>query len=338
MKKLLLSFVAFAFVIALAACAKTTTATKGTTTVTNNTTITENVTTTTNKGTTRYKEEREVTILAPQGTPALVQMYIEKDKADFNYKIDLCQGSDPLAAAFASKSYDFIYAPLNLGAKLYVKTKGYKLLATVVDCNYYFVTTGVEEINKEAFENKSIVVFGQAAMSGILSRMILSDYEIDLTKVTYVSSVADSQSTFIADSSVIALVSEPQLSAIEKKVEGVKSLSVKNEYTRITGETNLPQAACFVNAETDSAIVERYLANLEISLRTVVTNVVTSAELGSTLYTNFAKPILMNAIPRSEIVLTLAKDAKPKCEKFFALLDALNPEIIGGEVDEGFYY
>ena len=270
-------------------------------------------------GCTKYKEKEEIKILTPMGTPALSQIYIEKEKEAYNYKIDAVQGSDPLAAAFTSKSYDFIYAPLNLGAKLYINNKNYKLLATVVDCNYYLVMKSDKDFTLNDIKDKNIVIFGESAMSGIVSRYVFEKNSLSDLNISYVNSVQDSMSAFIADKSIVALVSEPQLSTLESKVEGIKALSMKEEYTKASNEKNLPQAALFVRSDLNRNKEE-------------------ASELGSTLYPSFTKDTLLNAFPRSEINVLSAKDAKDKCESFFNLLNGYNPKILGGTVDESFYF
>ena len=289
-------------------------------------------------GCTKYKEKEEIKILTPMGTPALSQIYIEKEKEAYNYKIDAVQGSDPLAAAFTSKSYDFIYAPLNLGAKLYINNKNYKLLATVVDCNYYLVMKSDKDFTLNDIKDKNIVIFGESAMSGIVSRYVFEKNSLSDLNISYVNSVQDSMSAFIADKSIVALVSEPQLSTLESKVEGIKALSMKEEYTKASNEKNLPQAALFVRSDLDKEIAKRYLDHLKDSAKKINRNKEDAAELGSTLYPSFTKDTLLNAFPRSEINVLSAKDAKEKCESFFNLLNGYNPKILGGTVDESFYF
>lgn len=289
-------------------------------------------------GCTKYKEKEEIKILTPMGTPALSQIYIEKEKEAYNYKIDAVQGSDPLAAAFTSKSYDFIYAPLNLGAKLYINNKNYNLLATVVDCNYYLVMKSDKDFTLNDIKDKNIVIFGESAMSGIVSRYVFEKNSLSDLNISYVNSVQDSMSAFIADKSIVALVSEPQLSTLESKVEGIKALSMKEEYTKASNEKNLPQAALFVRSDLDKEIAKRYLDHLKDSAKKINRNKEEASELGSTLYPSFTKDTLLNAFPRSEINVLSAKDAKDKCESFFNLLNGYNPKILGGTVDESFYF
>ncbi|MBP5342502.1 hypothetical protein J6Y73_01030 [bacterium] len=286
----------------------------------------------------KYKESTEIKILAPMGTPAVSQMYVQKEKEAYNYKIDLVQGADSLSAAFTSKSYDFIYAPLNLGAKMYLNNKNYKLLATVVNCNYYLVIKKDGNFTLDDIKDKHIVLFGQGQMSSIVANYIFDKNNITGLNISYVGNVAESMSAFIADNSIVALISEPQLSKLEGAVQGLKTISLKEEYTKVTKENNLPQAALFIRSDLDSNIAKRYLSNLKSSVNKVNKNIEESAELGSTLYTSFTKDELIKAIPRSEIELNDAKAAKENIEKFFSIINEYNDKLIGGTIDDEFYF
>lgn len=287
------------------------------------------------------KEKDTVTILTPMGSPALSQMYVEEKKDEYNYKIDAVQGADALSSAFLTKSYDIIFAPLNLGAKMYINNQNYKLLAIVTDCNYYFVVKSETDLTLDTVKSMNITLFGEAAMSGIISRYVLSNGnkdDISSLNIIYVNSVADSMSEFIKDNSICALLSEPQLSTLSTKVSGLKVLSVKDEYTKLSKLDNVPQAGCFVRSDLEKDVVSRYKNQLKDSISKVNKNVDDSAVLGNKLYSSFSVEVLKNAIPRSEIVFKDGKTAKTNAENFFKLLNDYNPKLLGGEVDEGFYF
>lgn len=285
-----------------------------------------------------YKEENQVTFLMPAGAPAISQIYIQQNKESYNYKIDVVQGSDPLSAAFVSKSYDFIYAPLNLGAKMYINNQNYKLLALIVSCNYYFVTSTTEEFTLSDLSEKEIVIFGQNAPSGILARLILTSNNLTDLNITYVNSVADSTNELVLDNSKVVLTAEPSLSSLEGKVNNLKTISIADEYAKINSSFKMPQAALFVRSDIDSAVANRYLTYIEDSINKVTTSIDESAELGATLYPSFTKEALINAIPRCELDFVKSTEASSRCEAFFEILNNVNPNIIGGTVDENFYY
>lgn len=288
----------------------------------------------------KHKESREVSILSPSGSPALAQMYIEESEADYNYKIDIVQGADPLSAAFISKSYDFIYAPLNLGAKMYLNNANYKLLSVVVYCNYYLVYKGDTALTISDLANKKIVLFGENAVSGIIARMIFEENGLTLSEmdITYVNAVADAQSELIKDNSIVVLSSEPSLSVLESKISGLKTISMYDEYSKLHENENLPQAGIFVRSDIEEDIAKRYLSNLEASAKKVNKNIEESAGLGSSLYPSFTKEVLTSAIARSEINIVYGNTMKEECNAFFSILNSYNPNLIGGTINNEFYF
>ena len=72
----------------------------------------------------------ELTMIMPTGTPALALS--EFAMTQENVKAEVVAGSDPLVAAFTSKSHDIIVAPVNLGAKMYSVYQEYVLYKTFV--------------------------------------------------------------------------------------------------------------------------------------------------------------------------------------------------------------
>jgi len=317
MKKIIITFFTLVLSLSLVSCTNKTTSIKGT-----------------------LKEERKVSILSPNGSPALSLMYIENVKDSYNYQIDYVDGADPLTAAFTSKSYDFIFAPLNLGAKMYRNNGNYKLLSEVVSCNYYFATVTSEDFTMESLSSKSLVIFGENAVSGIIARYVISNSALDITKmdITYVNSVQDAQSELVKNPSKVILTAEPSLSILKSKISGIKTISILDTYTSITKKTVLAQAACFVRSDIESGIAERFSSYLENSIDQVNNHPSESAVLGHSIFNNFSEKALLVAIPQMNLKYVSSKNAKNDCADFFTLLNSVNPKLIGGDIDDGFYY
>jgi len=284
------------------------------------------------------KEKDTVKILAPSGTPALSQMYVEEKKDNYNYKIDIVGGVDPLASAFTSASYDIIYAPINLGAKMYLNNGNYRLLGVVVYCNYYLVTKTDTDFTLDSLQGKDIVLFGENAVSGIMATYIFNENNLSNLNITYVNSVAEAQAELIKDPSKVILTAEPSLSVLESKLSGLKNISLSDEYETITGSVSFPQAGVFVKTTLDENVILRYEGHLKASVAKLYSDNTGSATLGSSLYTSFTKSVLEEAIPRSNINYKSALDAKNDCIAFFNLLNTYNPNLIGGEIDDDFYF
>ncbi len=325
MKKILTLLLGLVLGLALIGCGSKTTET-----------TTVSTTQTTTEATLDYSTPLKV--IAPNGAPALSQIYAELDA---NYDVEVVNGADLLAAAFGSESHDFIYAPTNLGAKLYNSGIQYKLAAAVTFGNYYLVSSQ-ENFTLASLEGQEIVVFGQNATSDIILRYILEQNNITAT-LTYVASAGDANAEFVLDSNKIILSAEPLLSVMGVQLAAqsrtFNTIDLQAEYMAITGEDSYPQAGVFVKADLDSEYVEAYLTILEASVNTVNNDIEQTITQATALGYTFPGPVLTTAIPRSNIGFVRATEIKSDLEDYFNIILEMNSALIGGQLpDDDFYF
>lgn len=282
------------------------------------------------------KEVEVMTIMTPSGIPALSQMYLQQDEEQ--YIVDIVVGADPLVSAFAAETHDFIFAPTNLGAKLYHSSDNYRFLAGVSFGSYYFITVQEEAFTINSLENKEIVVFGQNQTSDIIVRYILSELGINAT-ITYVDSISSASALFIQDTSKIVLMAEPNLSILKATHGDMDIIDLQDEYEQITGEDSYPQAGVFVHKNVSKQQVNQFLSDLEVSITKVNTEISASADLAVELSYSFSKEVLIEAIPRCNIGFVKAIDLQADLEAYFNVIMDLNPALIGNALPTSdFYY
>ena len=103
------------------------------------------------------KKTDDISIIVPYGSPQLSQLYLQQSE---DYAVDVVIGPEPLLAAFGSESHDVIFAPINLGAKLFTANENYTLLSVVTWGNYFFICpTNITEISQ--LQGQTVVVFGK---------------------------------------------------------------------------------------------------------------------------------------------------------------------------------
>ena len=288
----------------------------------------------------------ELNIIVPLGSPALAQTYNESNLPSIgenvSYTIDVVVGSEPLVAAFGSGSYDIIYAPTNLGAKLISSGLDYKFAATVVFGNLYLATGNDTELTMESLDGKNITVFGQSATPEIILNTVLSEYVYDVQPTfTFVDSASQSLADLIADNSKIVLLAEPMLSvaSLPSNVPNIESLSLQDEWGKMTDSTSYPQAGIFVKSTLDKDIVDSYLSKIEESINYASTNTDDLAQLAVDLEYGFPLQVLKGAIPRSGLMYMSALDSKTAIELYFTKIMDFNSNLIGGSLpDSEFYY
>ena len=177
----------------------------------------------------------QLRIIVPAGSPTLAQLYLQEESD--KYQVDVVNGADPLVAAFTAltPSHDIIFAPTNLGAKLYQSGSNYVFAGTIVWGNYYFVSTGKSAFEISDLANQEVVVFGQNQTSDIIIKFLSQSLNVEMN-ITYVDSVANAAAIFMADKTKIVMVAEPSLSNIKAKVSTLQIMDLQTVYQSITNE------------------------------------------------------------------------------------------------------
>lgn len=276
------------------------------------------------------------TVIAPNGAPALAGMYVQEDTDHYSY--DIVSGPDALIAAFTSVSHDFIFAPTNLGAKMYAASQDYELIAAISFGNYYLVTETTETFDLSYLSGKDIVVFGQNQTSDIILQYVLDENSIEAT-YTYVADVATAASTYIADSSKIVMVAEPSLSVLEASHPNIKVIDLQVAYEDITGESSYPQAGVFAKTILSDRAITNFLEALDNSISLVNSDPESAAALAVELNFGFPESVVVSAIPGCHLDFVSAQDVKSSLEDYFNIILEMNPVLIGGALPENdFYY
>lgn len=279
-------------------------------------------------------ENRNLSIIAPEGTPSLcLANFYQQNKNLFNI-FDIKSGSDPLVAAFTSMSHDIIVAPTNLGAKL---GKGnYVLYQTVVWGNLYIANsegiTSFEQLN-----NKEVVVFG--GTSSIVVNALKKYYDININ-LTTVDSVATANGLLTAGSNSIIVSAEPSLTNLKKKLPNISVIDLQDEWQKMSNSSSYPQASIFFKSSLKNQIDDVLLKMTE-SVETTISNPSNSAENAVSMYKGFEKlgqETLTSAIPNCHYGID--ENQKAAIEYYFNKLNELGLAAqYGGELpSEEFYY
>ena len=281
-----------------------------------------------------YKRESN-SIIVPTGAPALAQIYLQTGEA---FHVDIINGPDALVAAFGSESHDFIFAPTNLGARLYNSDIDYILIAAITFGNLFLATVTEEDFTLEYLNGKDIICFGMNATSDIILRYILEENNINVT-IAYVDSVDMANASLIADNSKIILSAEPALSVLKSRVDGIKTIDIQAEYQNLTGEESYPQSGVFAKKTLEKDRIDFFLNELSDSIRKVNEEINETASLAVTFNYGFSLEVLTQAIPNSNIRFKTALDVKNDLETYFNIILEVNPNLIGNKLpDDEFYY
>ncbi len=259
------------------------------------------------------------------------QLYMQNDES---YDVTIVEGADPLVAAFGSSAYDVIFAPTNLGAKLYDSKPDYQLIASISWGSYYLVSESLFTLAD--LNDKEVVSFGQNQTPDAILKYILDGNNLEVS-FDYKDSLSSVVSSFILDSSKIYLVSEPSLSVLDQ-THALTIIDLQDEYEMLTGFESFPQASVFAFKDLSDRQIDKIKEDLEVSIENLNNVKDQTANLAIELGINMEKSIMINAIPRFHIKYVDALDAKDDIVAYLELLQDFNPNFIGEQLpDQSFY-
>ena len=280
----------------------------------------------------------KLTMIMPTGTPALA--LAEFAMTEENVKAEVVAGSDPLVAAFTSKSHDVIVAPVNLGAKMYSVYQEYVLYKTFVWGNLYLASKN--QINSfKDLDGKTVVAFGKNSTPDIVMQALLKYHSDINVNVEYVSDVSEANTLLASGKAEIIVTAEPSISKLKSKLN-LSVLDLQEEWAKMTGNESYPQAGIFVRKSiTGKKYIKDALNKMKATILNANLNPSVCAEYAVELHSSFAtlgKEVLVNAIPNCHY--QIIENEKEAVDYYLQMMIDLGFEKqMGGSlpVDE-FYY
>lgn len=189
-------------------------------------------------------EEVQLQFIAPMGAPALTLVEVAKDK---KHVVSFVSGTDNLTAAFVNPNpqYDVILAPINLGVTLISKgSTTYRLWGIATWGNLYIIAQNEEVLREEG----TIALFGENAVPQRVFNTVKDSFELNLVP-NFAPSVNDAVAQLISGNAEAAMVAEPLLTATLANHSQLRVVvDMQEQWKEVTGKSNYPQAAIFVEA------------------------------------------------------------------------------------------
>lgn len=282
--------------------------------------------------------KEDLTMIMPTGTPALA--LAEYAMTNEYVKAEVVAGSDPLVAAFTSKSHDVIVAPVNLGAKMYSVYQEYVLYKTFVWGNLYLASKGELNSFKE-LDGKKLVAFGKNSTPDIVMQALLKHHSDINVTVEYVSDVSEANTLLASGKAEIIVTAEPSISKLKSKLN-LSVLDLQEEWAKMTGNESYPQAGIFVKKSiTNKKFIKDSLNEMKETVLNANANPNICADYAVELHTSFAslgKDVLVTAIPNCHYQV-LESDKEAVNYYLQMMIDLGFSKQMGGSlpVDE-FYY
>lgn len=211
--------------------------------------------------TSKPKETEHLTVLSPKGAPSLSLINYFKEVGDEKV-ITTVDGTDALTAAFTNPNseYDMIIAPINLGSALIKKgVTDYRLAGVVTWGNLYIVSGNIDLTLPTL---KYLAAFGQNAVPNKVLDTVLQGQEVE---VTYFNAVSDVAAQLLSLKHTAGLVAEPVASTVMNKMSDMEiMIDMQEEWKRVTGYDNYPQAAIFVHKDVYAEKKDSYEAIFDL--------------------------------------------------------------------------
>lgn len=270
------------------------------------------------------------TLLVPSGSP-FFSVASTLEEVDETVTI----GPDLLPVSFMKGEYDFIIAPITLGAKLFNLGQSTYPLSAVLGWSNLHILSRTEVKTIDDLNNQNVIAFAEHNTPGIMLRLATKDISVN---VSYFKAVGDVSGAFINREYDYALVSEPLLSKLIKDVEGpLYTFSLQD----VPHLPRIAQFGLFSRKGLDNGILSSYMVSVSQSIRTINTtpsSYVDNVYDLSDEFKSLGKDILINSIERSDFEYMSAMDARNDVIQFFYYLQNADKNIIGEEpIDVSFF-
>ena len=269
---------------------------------------------------------------------------VQKGNTDKNYEFTMyTQGSDVMAAMVAG-DIDIGLVPSNVACVMNAKVEGG---VSVIDINTLGVlecVTGDESIGSVAdLADKTVYATGQGATPEYTIRYLLEQNGLNDVTLEFKSEPTEIVSILGQDSSAVAILPQPFVTAAIASTEGLKSaFTLDDEWAKVNSDCKIVTGVTvvsnkflkehkaavdeFIKAHKDSA--DKALADVDATAAMVVEQGIIAKE-----------PLAKKAIPNCNIVCISGKEIKTTLEGYLQVLFEQDPKAVGGSLpDDSFYY
>ena len=258
--------------------------------------------------------------------------------------------TDVLKSLLVNEETDLAATPSYVAANLFNKGVALRLIAMQVWGILYVIgPSGSSEQGLEALRGKTVGVPRPNDMPGLVFRYLLEqngwDIDSDLSKTPY-NEGQDALNALLTGEVEYAVLPEhaASLSLTKGKQQGLsleRTLNLQDLWAEVTGgEARFPMAGLVMpQTLTDDhpELVGAVLNELEAAVADVNGQTDETVQTISDT-TGVPVPVVKETIPRLQLKIVAATDARGELEDFYTRMSTLDPDIIGGSLPaEDFY-
>lgn len=257
-----------------------------------------------------------------------------------NYEMDLNDAPDMLSAKLISGESMFATIPTNMAAILNNKTNGKIKILSVISLGNLYVLSNDDNINDvNDLAGCTIYLSGKGATPEVIAEDLLSYKDITFN---YLGEHAECVANMKQGKANVILLPEPYVSIAKGQIENLHVVCDINEMWKEKYDLDLPMSCLVYNRDfvlENDCVREEKLNEIEQLLKDVKKSInevnKVSDETIEIIESNkiIAKEgIAKLAIPNCNIKFIEYKDAKEMINKYFEIINNVNPKLIGGSI------
>lgn len=259
-----------------------------------------------------------------------------------DYALEIYDAPDVVTAKFISGEADVACVPVNLASVLYKKLEGNVVLLNVNTLGVLYILENGDSIQSVSdLAGKKVYASGQGSTPEYVLNYILEKNGLtDKVEVEYVGEHAALAAMLAAGEADIAMLPEPNVSAVHAKNQGVRTaLDLTEEWGRVS-ETPLVQG-CAITTRSYYETHKKQLTRLQTDYAASVSRVLSeesAAERVAELGILPSAELAGSAIPNCNIVCVTGAEAAAYMRGMLQTLFDANPASVGGAMPGDDFY
>lgn len=319
-KFIFLSFFVFAFVFSLFGCSSQQTA----------------------------SEKTEISMAVLKGPTGIGTVWLmdanDSDAARNHYQFQVLSSPDEAMAKLIQGEIDIAALPTNVAATVYNKSEQEISVCAVNTLGVLSILERGDTIDTASdLAGKTIFSSGQGSVPEYALEYLLEKNGIENVTVEYMTDHAELAAAVVAGNADIALLPEPNVTAVLLQNTSVrKALDLTELWNQTDPDTQLVMGCIVARKdfiENNPQAFSDFLEEYEASVDTANSDVAQTALLVEQYGIMDSAAAAEKAIPNCNIVFLGGQEMKNALEGFYTILFDANPKSIGGALpDEAFYY
>ena len=277
-------------------------------------------------------------------TMGLVNLMAGEDAADYDF--EMYGKADEIVPQLVKGELDAAAVPANLAATLYQKTNGAIEVACINTLGVLYVVENGETVNSvEDLKGKTIVTTGKGTTPEYVLRYILTENGVDPDNdvtLDFYSEATEALAQLQAGTSTIAMLPQPFVTSALAQVEGLRvALDMNEEWEKVAGSKLVTGVLVARKdaVEADPARFAAFMDGYKASVEAANTDLDGTAALCEEQGVVAKAAIAKKALPNCNIVCLTGADLLEALPGYLEVLYNASPAAVGGEMpDNSFYF